>query len=105
MPNEQKEITEAQAWRIVAEEFAANRTAKFLCLALKNYYTPASERVEQIPAALRYQMRGFIKTLLDGAMFAYDNDSSDEKGSENFEARLTALCLFAAMAQDGATNV
>lgn len=98
-----KEMTEAEAWRIVAEEFAAGRTKTYICLSLNNRFSPVSERVEQIPAGLRYRMKGFVRELLDGEMFAYNNNEGDDEGSENFEARLTALCLFAAMAKDGAT--
>jgi hypothetical protein len=98
-----REITEAQAWEIVAEEFEAGRTSRYLCFAVGNDGSRFNARVAQIPRELRTKMKRFVRRMVGRErVYAYDDLSSLEQ--EGRDGRLTALTLFAAMAKDGATN-
>lgn len=100
-------MRESRAWRIVAEEFAAGRTARLICIALGNHR--GNTRIKKIPDLLRAKMIDFVQSQLNPySMYAYEYISpvSMDKAAltEQREARTTALLLFAEMAKEGATN-
>jgi hypothetical protein len=98
MTKQQRE--EAEAWLTIAEEYAAHRACSFLCFAVNNTGFRPNPRIAALPIVLRNRMKAFIRAMLGGQTFAYDN-----VGGVDRESRLMALLLFAEMAKDGATDV
>ena len=100
--NKAERKEEAEAWRVVAEEYDAGRTAtEYLCLDLKysgierNY---RNRRLAAIPLTLRMRMVDRIEVALPLGYPAYEKNGIEEHGG-----RVLACLLFSEMAKDGAT--
>jgi hypothetical protein len=101
--NKAERKEEAEAWRVVAEEYDAGRTAtEYLCLDLKysgieRYYR--NRRLAAIPLTLRMRMVDRVEAAL---LFGY-GPAYGENGIEEHGGRVLACLLFSEMAKDGAT--